>query len=82
MCVRSKGKVIILSVGRSVCLFVSLFVCTKSGVGAKQASVWALLATRESEIILVTTYLTNESVLQVAEKSRLFIFLLILATFT
>ena len=30
--VRSRGRVIVLSVGRSVCLFVCLFVCTKSGL--------------------------------------------------
>ena len=44
------GRVIVLSVGRSVCLFVCLFVCTKSGLSAKQASLWALLATNVSEI--------------------------------
>ena len=70
----ARGRVIVLSVGHSVCLSACLFVRVRT-LRAKQDSLWALLATYESEIeILAYKYLTNESVLQGAEKSRLFTF--------
>ena len=76
---QQRGRVIVLSVGRSV----YLFVCTKSGLWAKQASLWALPATYESEIVLYLP-LERERTSGSREKQTFHLFgaLLTLSTFT
>ena len=72
-CARTRGRVIGVSVG---CLFVCLFVDTKtsslSETGQFMSSTYYVPVRNRK--ILASTYLTNESVRQGAEKSRLKIF--------
>ena len=74
---RTRGRVIGVSVG---CLFVCVFVDTKtsslSETGQFMSSTYYVPVRNRK--ILASTYLTNESVRQGAEKSRLKIFLALL----
>ena len=79
MHVRSRGRVIVLSVGRSVCLFVCLFVCLSapSQDFEQNRLVYGLYLLRMSQKLTYTN-LTNESVLQGAEKADFHLFLALL----
>ena len=71
-CARAaRGRVIVLSVSRFVCLSVCLSAPTHDF--EQNRLVYGLYLLRMSQK-LTYTYLTNESVLQGAEKSRLFTF--------
>ena len=68
---QQRGRVIVLSVGRFVSLFVCLSAPTQDFERNRLAYVLYLLRMSQK---LKNTYLTNESVLLGAEKSRLFTF--------
>ena len=70
---RGSNRFVCRSFCLSVCLFVCLFVCLSSQDFEQNRLVYGLYLLRMSQK-LTYTYLTNESVLQGAEKSRLFTF--------
>ena len=68
----ARGRAIVLSVGCSVCLFVCRFVCLSApNLDNRNRLVYGLYLLHMSW----KSYQTNESVLQRAEKSTLFVFL-------